>query len=151
MLSLLSQNPQFIRINKFLNGPRSSICSLPVCHTLLTSGCLIVLYVLTHGVCIFARWSRGVRQQVVHRHPSTCGLVLFGVSVGTTQLRLERLHQTEIAPGTKYQDTIAALGRALFMVNTLDFEPGMEAYIVTRTGAGHLREIPSIKDSLVVC
>jgi hypothetical protein len=82
-----------------------------------------------------------VRQQVVHRHPSTCGLVvIFGVSVGTTQLRLGRLHQTEIAPGTKYQDTIAALGRVLFVVNTLDFKPGMEAYIVPRTGVGHLRE-----------
>jgi hypothetical protein len=60
--------------------------------------------------------------------------------VGTTQLRLGRPHQTEIAPGTKHQDTIAALGRALFAINTLDFESGMEAYIVIRTGASHLME-----------
>jgi hypothetical protein len=60
--------------------------------------------------------------------------------VGTTQLRLGKLYQTEIAPGTKYQDTIAALGRVLFAVITQDFEPGMEAYIVIRTGAGHLGE-----------
>jgi hypothetical protein len=58
----------------------------------------------------------------------------------TTQLRLGRPHQTEITPNTKHQDTIAALGKALFVINTLDFEPGMEAYIVIRAGASHLRE-----------
>jgi hypothetical protein len=65
---------------------------------------------------------------------------IVGVSVGTTQLRRVRPHQTEITPGTKHQDTIAALDRALFVINNLDFESGMEAYIVIRARASHLRE-----------
>lgn len=72
-------------------------------------------------------------QQILHGHSSARG------QRGNDSIALEKTHQTEIAMAAENLNHVETLDRALFAINALDLEPGVEAHIVIRAGAAHLQ------------